>query len=182
MSKFKDKIRAAGGKIEFLYDAATGSIGAQISGFGFMAMYQVAVSMDGRQLLGTIPATGIGVRAVYPKPSVLTYIQSDEEGMWGRNCPRCQKYFRTNHIWGDTFCPYCWHAASSLDFISKAQWTYIQACYDTFMRACFYRKNTVLEIADITDETPAWHYEVKQQYHFACNTKGCGASTDLLGD
>ena len=94
MEKFKDKIRAAGGKVEFFYNAANGGIVSQISGYGFIAFYQVAVSMDGRTPLSTVPATGLGVTPVYPQPSVLTFIQSDEEGMWGRNCPRCEKYFR----------------------------------------------------------------------------------------
>lgn len=106
MTEFKDKIRAAGGKVEFLYDPAKG-IAAQISGSGFIAVYLIAVSLDGRHLLATVPATGIGQTPVYPQPSVLTYIQSDELGMWGRNCPACQKYFRTNHVMGVTFCPYC---------------------------------------------------------------------------
>jgi hypothetical protein len=134
MSNFKDKIRAAGGKVEFLYDPAKG-IACQISGCGFIAMYLVAVSMDGRHLLSTVPAGGYGATLVYPKPSVLTYIQSDEQGMWGRNCPACQKYFRTNHVMGDTFCPYCAVGADSLAFVSKDQRTYITASYDAFARA-----------------------------------------------
>jgi hypothetical protein len=76
MSKFKDKIRAAGGKIEFFYNPANGGIATQISGFGFIAVYQVAVSMDGRVLLGTIPATGIGVGAVYPRPKDFSSSQA----------------------------------------------------------------------------------------------------------
>jgi len=46
MSKFKDKIRAAGGKVEFFYDPTNGGIASQISGFGLIALYQVAVSME----------------------------------------------------------------------------------------------------------------------------------------
>jgi hypothetical protein len=188
MSKFKDKIRAAGGKVEFFYDPSNGGIATQISGFGFIALYQIAVSMDGRTPLSTVPPTGIGVTPVYPRPSVLTFIQSDEEGMWGRNCPCCEKYFRTTHITDVTFCPYCWHGASSLNFISKAQRSYLRAFYDAFMRARLYRKNTSLDLAEITDATDStdkaqpWHYEVKQQYHFTCDAKNCGTRTDLLGE
>ena len=106
MSEFKEKIPAAGGKVEFLYDEASGGIAAQVSGTGIITLYQVAISMDGRRMLSTVPATGIGVTAVYPMPSILTFIQSDEQGMWGRNCPHCQKYFRTNHIMDVTHCPH----------------------------------------------------------------------------
>ena len=96
MAEFKDKIPTGGGKVEYLY-YPDGRRATQISGF-MRAVYMVAVSMDGRHLLGTIPATGIGHVAVYPQPSVTAYIQSDEQCMWGRNCPFCHKYFRTNHI------------------------------------------------------------------------------------
>jgi hypothetical protein len=148
-----------------------------------MAVYLVAVSMDGRHLLSTVPATGIGQIPVYPQPSVLTYIQSDQQGMWGRNCPACKKYFRTNHVMGITFCPYCSADAPSLAFVSKEQRTYITAFYDAFARALIGKKSTSLDMADITDATTAWHYaEVKQQFHFKCETKDCHTETDILGE
>ena len=184
MPEFKDKIGAAAGKVEFLYDPAQG-IAVQISGSspGFFAMYIVAVSMDGKRLLSEVPATGIGVTPVYPQPSVITYIQSDEQGMWGRNCPFCQKYFRTNHVMGITCCPYCANEESGLAFVSKDQRTYITACYDAFARAYIQKKSTAVDFADITDQTPAWHYsEEKQQFHFKCAEKDCGAETDILGE
>jgi hypothetical protein len=185
MPEFKDKIGAAAGTVEFLYDPATRGIANKISGSspGIFAMYMVAVSLDGRLLLSEIPATGYGVTPVYPQPSVVTYIQSDEQGMWGRNCPACQKYFRTNYVLGITCCPYCAISESGLAFISKEQRTYITSCYDAFARAYREKRSTSVEIADITDQTPAWHYsEVKQQFHFKCDTKGCGAETDILGE
>lgn len=185
MSEFKEKIPAAGGKVEFLYDEASGGIAAQVSGTGIIALYQVAISMDGRRMLSTVPATGIGVTAVFPKPSILTFIQSDEQGMWGRNCPHCQKYFRTNHIMDVTHCPYCALPAPDLAFVSKDQRKYITACYDAFARAYTGKKSTVVEIGDITDNTPAWHYshysEEKQQFHFKCSEKSCDTQTDILG-
>jgi hypothetical protein len=183
MSEFKDKIPAAGGKVEFLYDQASGGIATQVSGTGFIALYQVAISMDGRRLLSTVPATGIGVIPVYPQPSVLTFIQSDDQGMWGRNCPFCEKYFRTNHVMDVTYCPYCAMDAPSLAFVSKDQRTYITACYDAFARAYVGKKSTAVEIEDITDQTSAWHYsEEKQQFHFKCSEKDCDTQTDILGE
>jgi len=181
MAEFKDAIPAAGGKIDFLCDSQ-GRIASRISGSGFRAMYIVAVSMDGRQLLAEVPAGGMGQAMVYPKPSVLTYIQSDEQGLWGRNCPACQKYFRTNHIMGPTACPYCSRPESGLAFVSKEQSKYIIAYYDAFMRAYTTGVSSTLSMSDITDETAAWHYsEEKQQFHFKCETKDCHAETDILG-
>ena len=102
MTEFKDKIPAAGAKVEFLYDAASGAISNQISGTGFMAFYQVALSLDGRHLLASVPPGGLGQVMIYPKPSLLAFVQSDQQGMWGRCCPSCGKYFRTNHIMDTT--------------------------------------------------------------------------------
>jgi hypothetical protein len=183
VSEFKDKIPGAVGKVEFLYDPARGGVYTQISSIGCGPLYQVAVSLDGRRLLAIVPATGIGVEAVYPRPSILTFIQADEQGMWGRNCPECQQYFRTNHVFAVTCCPYCANYAPSLAFISKDQRKYITACYDAFARAYNGKTNTVVEFGEITDRTPAWHYsEVKQQFHFKCATEKCSAETDILGE
>ena len=184
MAEFKDPIRAGGGKIEYLHQP-DGRLASQIScnsGSGMRALYMVAVSMDGRHLLDTVPATGFGQTAVYPQPSVLAYVQSDEQGMWGRNCPACERYFRTTHIFRTSVCPYCAKAAPSLTFISKAQRRYIAASYDAFGRAIVTGQNTSLDLADVTDATPAWHYaEEKLQTHFKCQTVGCGVETDILG-
>lgn len=183
MSEFKDQIPAAGGKIDFLYDSATGLISTRISGTGFFAMYIVAVSMDGRHLLESVVPAGMGGVMVYRQPSVLTYMQSDEQGMWGRNCPYCQKYFRTNHNMGDTYCPYCSQPAPDLAFISREQRAYLTAFYDGFARAYLEKKNTSLDLAEITDKTATWHYsEEKQQHHFVCQTDKCGTQTDILGE
>jgi hypothetical protein len=181
MAEFKDAIRAAGGKLEYLHQP-DGRLAFRISGTGMRALYMVAVSMDGTHFIDDVPAVGIGGTAVYRQPSVVAYVQSDEQGMWGRNCPACERYFRTTHISHDSVCPYCAEPAPSLAFISKAQRVYIAASYDAFGRAMLTGKNTSLDLADVTDATPAWHYaEEKQQTHFKCQTDGCGVETDILG-
>jgi len=182
MPEFKDKIPAAGGTVEYLYDPR-GSIAAKISGTGLRAIYQVALGIDGRHLLATVPAGGIGSTSICPQPSVLAFVQSDQQGMWGRNCPACEKYFRTDHIMGDTTCPYCFDIAPDLAFVSKEQRRYLTACYDAFARAYLHKKSTSVDMADITDEKVAWHYsEIKQQFHFVCQMDGCKCQTDILGE
>lgn len=180
MAEFKDPIRAASGKLEYLFQP-DGQLVFQISG-DMRALYMVAVSMDGLRLLDDVPAVGIGGTAVYRQPSVVAYVQSDEQGMWGRNCPACERYFRTTHISHDSVCPYCAKSAPSLTFISKVQRQYIAASYDAFARAMLTHQNTKLDLDEVTDQTPAWHYaEEKQQVHFKCQTDGCGVETDILG-
>ena len=178
MSEFKGKIPAAGGKIDFQYDPATGRIATQISGAGFFCHVYC-----GRHLLESVVPAGLGGVMVYRQPSVLTYMQSDEQGMWGRNCPYCQKYFRTNNNMGDTFCPYCSQAAPDLAFISREQRAYLTAFYDGFARAYLEKKNSSLDLAEITDKTAVWHYsEEKQQHHFVCQTGKCGTQPEILGE
>jgi hypothetical protein len=180
VAEYKDKIPAALGKLEYIHHPS-GQLAFKISG-QMRAMYMVAVSMDGSHLIDTVPAVGMGGTAVYRQPSVVAYVQSDEQGMWGRNCPACQGYFRTTHIHDDCVCPYCAKPAPSLAFISKAQRIYLAASYDAFARAMLTKKDTSLDLEAITDKTPAWHYaEEKQQVHFKCHADGCGAQTDILG-
>jgi hypothetical protein len=183
MTKFA-AIPAARGKVEFIYsEQPLPNIATRISGPDFRATYFVAVGLSGRQLLATVPPGGMGQVMVYPKPSVLVYIQSDAQSMWGRNCPRCEKYFRTNHVVGDTCCPYCAAGGADLEFVTKAQYQYIEAFYDAWARAHMGKMNTSLDVEAITDQTPAWHYaEERQEVHFKCATPDCHTETDVLGN
>lgn len=65
-----------------------------------------------------------GSTSIAPQPSVLAFAQSDQQGMWGRNCPGCEKYFRTDHIMGDTIRPYCSEIAPDPAFVSNEQKSY----------------------------------------------------------
>lgn len=140
-TEFRDRIPAAGGKVEYIYDPDRG-IATRISGSGFRAIYQVALSLDGRRILGTVAAGGIGSVSECPQPSVLAFVQSDVQSMWGRNCPDCEKYFRTQHVMGVTTCPYCCAVAPDVAFFSKDQLKYLTACYDAFAPAHLNREST----------------------------------------
>jgi hypothetical protein len=56
----KTRSQPAGGKVEYLYDPQRG-IATQISGTGFRAIYQVALSIDGKHLLAKVPAGESGL-------------------------------------------------------------------------------------------------------------------------
>ncbi len=58
MAEFKDAIRAAGGKLEYLHQH-DGRLAYKISG-EMRALYMVAVSMDGTHFIDDVPAVGIG--------------------------------------------------------------------------------------------------------------------------
>jgi hypothetical protein len=59
-------------------------------------------------------------------------IQPDEEGYTGRECPKCEKYFKIEFGTGlegatDCHCPYCNHVASHDEFWTKQQIEYAQS-------------------------------------------------------
>lgn len=182
MAEFKEPIPAGGGTVTYHFDASRG-FAFGVSGFS-RALYFVALSIDGTRILCAIPATGLGQVALQPQPSVTACIQSDQHGLWGRNCPHCEKYFRTNHVVPDiTHCPYCAAVAPSIAFVSKDQRTYLTACYDAFARAHREKKTVSIGEENVSDVNSAWHYsEVKQQFHFKCDSDKCRGETDILGD
>src|SRR6266702_1837612 len=77
MVEYRDKIPAARGKVEYIYEEGRG-ISARISHPEptFHALYQVALSIDGTRLLCTVPVGGLGQTVVAPHPSVPATVQS----------------------------------------------------------------------------------------------------------
>lgn len=183
MAEFGDKLHTAGAKVDFFYDAVRNRLATQVSGTSryLRAMYQVAVGFDGR-ILAVVPATGIGAPIPpYPQPSILAWIQSDEQGMWGRTCPECKSYFRTTHVMGPTSCPYCYLRADSPAFVTQAQRQYLKAFCEGWALAWNEKRNVSLDLETVTDKTPEWHYsEEKQQFHFECTE--CKTIVDILGN
>ena len=76
-----------------------------------------------------------------------------------------------------------YEVAPSVAFVSKDQRVYLTACYDAFARAYRERKTVSIGEEHVSDVNSAWRYsEVKQQFHFKCDTDTCGTETDILGD
>jgi hypothetical protein len=183
MAEFGEQIPIGGGKLEFIRDKQHGLL-TQISGTGetgFRAMYELAVRQDG-QILEVIPMGGLWT-APPPPPPLKAFIQSDLQGMWGRCCPSCKSYFRTNHILGGTFCPYCSNVSDSVAFITDTQKRYAKAFIDAALTALRGPDNVTIDLSNVTDATPEWQYsEEQQQFHFKCADQGCYAETDILGE
>ena len=59
-------------------------------------------------------------------------IPSDDEGMFGRECPKCNKYFKVKAGTGledisTCTCPYCEHTDDSSNFLTPAQYKYLES-------------------------------------------------------
>src|ERR1035441_10262689 len=144
-----------------------------------MALYQLAVSFDGRPL-AVIPG-GMGSRMPpYPQPSVLVFIISDAQQMWGRICPQCRSYFRTNHISGMTVCPYCTFAEDNIYFVTDPQRRYLKKFVEAVERVAKEQMEIEIDLSEATDSSE-WTYEERQlQHRFKCAT--CDVTTDILGE
>jgi hypothetical protein len=180
MPEFGEEIPVSGGKLEFVRDSNDRLL-MTISGSGFRSLYQIAVSNDG-QILGVIPPGGLQT-APPPPPPMTAWIQSDQQGMWGRRCPSCQSYFRTDHIMANTFCPYCSKVEDSINFITGAQRRYAQAFLNAQLEAARGSEKVIIDLDNITDATPEWQYqEEQQQFHFKCTDSDCQTQADILGE
>jgi hypothetical protein len=179
MPEFGEKITRGSGTLEF-GRAPNGLCFLKISGF-FRAMYQIAVGHNGTPL-ASVPFTGMGSPLPpYPQPSILAWIQADEQGLWGRRCPECKGYFRTNHVYLMTVCPYCAIFSDSLAFITEDQRRYILAFRDAAIKAAKGPEAITIDLGSLTDNKSEWNYsEERQQFHFNCSK--CNTQTDILGE
>jgi Zn finger protein HypA/HybF involved in hydrogenase expression len=181
LPEFGEQLPIGKAKLEFLVNEQ-GMISMRMSGSGFMAMYQIAVAYPSGIPLAVVPFTGIGAPLPpYPKPSLLAWIMSDELGMWGRICPFCRTYFRSNHIMDATICPYCGSLSDSLQFITEAQGRYVAAFCNAYIEAGQKKSSITIDLETVTDSKPEWKYaEERQQFHFKC--LNCETETDILGE
>jgi uncharacterized Zn finger protein (UPF0148 family) len=182
MPEFGEQIPIGGGRLEFIRDPQRG-ISTRISGTGetFRAIYQLAVRQDG-EILGAVPVGGLRT-APPPPPPLTVFIQSDLQGMWGRRCPSCGSYFRTDHILGPTYCPYCSVVNDDMTFVTDAQKRYAKAFVDAALTAFHGTENVSIDLTNVTDATLEWQYsEEQQQFHFKCVDQSCYAETDILGE
>jgi hypothetical protein len=145
-----------------------------------MALYQLAISFDGRPL-AIVPVGGIGSRTPpYPQPSVLAFIISDAQQMWGRICPQCRSYFRTNHVSGMTVCSYCTFAEDNIYFITDSQRRYLKKYAEAVCQVLKEEIKIEIDLNEATDSSE-WTYEERQlQHRFTCTT--CDVATDVLGE
>jgi endogenous inhibitor of DNA gyrase (YacG/DUF329 family) len=140
-------------------------------------------------VLCQIDLGGIGSRRdPAPIPGAYqVFIGSDSEGKFGRQCPACGGYWRSDL--GAQFCPYCGARGRVIDFLTMAQRSYVEqycAKMDDALRVDVGGEYVIDmdAVADAADaavtEKPAFYYaELSQQNRFTC--KSCGGFNDILG-
>ena len=184
MREFRE-ICLSGGVIEFTKGPEGGvAIGYKSSNPWPITMFQVCVSFDG-EVLDTVPFGGIGQIIPYPKPSLLAWVLSDREGMFGRQCPECNSYFRINTCPGDEYCPYCGYNGKSINFLTPNQLQYIEKFCTSFIEAYEGESDVILNLDELEKQLPEnkpnWLYsEEIQQNRYACSK--CRSDFDILGE
>jgi hypothetical protein len=132
-----------------------------------------------------------GIGSVPNPPSVpgcyQVFIGSDAEGKFGRQCPRCNGYWRADL--DAQFCPYCGLRGRITDLMTAGQQAYVQQwCVkmDEALRTEVGGEYVIdLDaVADAADaavvDKPAFYYaELSQQNIYTCTS--CGGFNDILG-
>jgi hypothetical protein len=178
-----DEICLSGGRIEFKWDGQGVSPAYSNMGVRHCAVFQVCLSLEGR-LLDFVPI-GMGDTVPYPQPSIPVLVVSDVEGMFGRTCPKCKCYFRTDMPTRFMFCPYCRIKANNVFFTTENQKKFIALYYVAIVSALKEQKDTIIEldrwVEELPENRPKWVYtEEKQQSLHTCDK--CNCRFDICGD
>jgi hypothetical protein len=146
-----------------------------------VVMAQLIVSSDGTPI-GYAPFHGVG-RPPEPEPEFMVFFASDEEGLFGQQCPVCTSYFRSTST-STSHCPYCGATPGPLAFVTPAQRLFFKAFAQAIMNApegeTRVNLDALLDAIPENRQTP-WHYtEQRQQTHFKCDR--CNCAFDVLGE
>src|ERR1700736_1876328 len=177
------EIASCGGKIELLKEEER--VAMQVSGTGGLSYVPMRISLDGERRVFR-PITGIGQRPIKePSPMVPAFLPADKTGLWGRSCPNCKAYFRTNGIREYMFCPYCDCRAPAAAFTTENQRAFVNRQRELWITAFRGGQNVTIDLdkiaSDLPQNRPSWMpREQQQQFHFVCEK--CQTSCDILGE
>src|SRR4029077_15804367 len=177
------EIGNCGGKIEIIRTEE--GISLRVSGTGPISYFQMGIGLeDGRMEFW--PMRGIDQRPVkQPSPMVSALLPSDKTGLWGRSCPKCKAYFRTDGIREYMFCPYCDCHAPAAAFTTENQHAFLNRQRELWITGIQGGENVTVDLDSIASELPQnrppWTpKEEQQQLHFVCEQ--CKSSSDVLGE
>lgn len=139
--------------------------------------------------VGTFFIGGINQGFSPPSPHescIAIFMPSDRFGYFGRVCPTCKKYFRTESpsLYKPVTCAYCGLVALTHNFLTEGHRHFVKAHVDAFVEACETGKNVEIdldEVARITSPNRPPHYFVEeiQQTRFKCLE--CTVTSDIIG-
>jgi DNA-directed RNA polymerase subunit RPC12/RpoP len=178
------EIESCGGTYKLIKQLDGVAMNVSFTGAG-AGLLQMGVSLDG-QHLEFWPALGIDQRPRQaPSPMVPAFLPTDRLGLFGRQCPDCHTYFRTNGIAQVMQCPYCGTRAPLEAFTTKNQADFLNRQRELWNTAFHGGDDITIDLDQIARELPQnrpnWvPREQVQQFLFLCEK--CDSSTDILGE
>lgn len=132
-----------------------------------------------------------GMGSSQPPPSIPgcypVLIGSDSQGKFGRTCPACEGYWRSD-LQG-RYCPYCGLRGTICDFLTAGQRFYVQQYCSKMDEALSVNVGGEYVIdmdavadsasASIVDKPDFYYAELTQQNRYFCEI--CGGFKDILG-
>jgi hypothetical protein len=143
------EIASCGGKIELLKEGE--EVSMQLTGTGGLSYLPMHVSLDGERVVFS-PMRGIDQRP--PSQMVPAFLPSDKTGLWGRSCPKCKSYFRTDGIEQYMFCPYCDCRAPAVAFTTQNQRDFLNRQRELWNIAFAGGDNVTIDLDGIASELP----------------------------
>lgn len=151
---------------------------------GLFAVYALPPGV----VISQINMGGIGSK-IDPAPipgCYQVFIGSDSEGKYGRQCPVCGGYWRSDL---GQFCPYCGLNGTVVDFMTDGQRSYVQQWCATMDKALMTEAGGqyVIDLDAVADaansalpgKPPFYYAEQGQQNSYNCAS--CSAFNDILG-
>lgn len=185
MSEFKDVVPHTGGVLSIHIRNKTYQLEYVHGNPHRMALVEL-LTVEGNAV-AIIPFGGMSLRDPEPDPpQIMTMLPTDADGMYGRRCPKCDSYFRTEHV-ATTLCPYCDARASWREFLTTDQKGFIKRQHDAIL-AALQGPDGVTKV-DFDEQiieptrTDRWVYsEERQQTRFKCANDKCRLESDVLGE
>lgn len=177
MTEFEE-IGHTGGKIEMTANSLSYSHSKPTR----CTLHEILVLGDGTPIR-YLPISGIGQTVPLPFGTFQVLLISDREGLFGRICPSCKKYFRTQSLGPSMHCPYCGHTGSFTTFFTANQLRYTQAVMEAYLFS--EEEEVTIDLDHIIDSlpdnksNPFVYSEERQQRRVKCN---CGNVYDILGE
>lgn len=119
------------------------------------------------------------------QPGLLpVYIASDNEGLFGHECPRCKTYWRARG--NSSVCPTCRLRGQSHTFLTNAQKKYVVDYCDLLNEALDTGQQCIIDMDAVADavgkdiEKPPFYY-TQESLQNKFNCPACGSFNDIIG-
>ena len=178
MSEFEE-IGHTGGRIEIKANSFT----YKHSNPTPCTLHEILVLGDGTPI-GYIPAGGIGQTVNTPIGTFQVLLVSDREGFFGRICPTCKQYFRSQSLGPSMHCPYCGHTGGFNAFFTANQLSFTRAVMEAYLSVTE-EKEVTIDLDQIINNLPEnksnpfVYSEERQQRRVKCK---CTNVYDILGE